>query len=154
MAVGYGHDGLSYFKIRNSWGSGWGERGYIRLSQNGGSQGTACLLQNSPVYPVLSVGPTPTPTPPTPTPPTPTPPSDFILHEGGFIPNSVTDLEKSSMTIDAAKEHCKALAGCKGFTIHDTVEQTGETTVWFKNDWDFRAAGGWTAFEKSEGVLV
>jgi len=66
-------------------------------------------------------------------------------------------LATAEMTVLATLElHLreKALAGCKGFTIHDTVEQTGETTVWFKNDWDFRAAGGWTAFEKSEGVLV
>merc|ERR1719387_702401 len=54
IAVGYGTDGLDYFKIRNSWGTGWGERGYIRLSQNGGSQGTACLLQDPPVVPRLS----------------------------------------------------------------------------------------------------
>jgi C1A family cysteine protease len=54
IAVGYGTDGLSYFKIRNSWGTGWGEAGNIRLSQNGGSQGTACLFQYSPVTPALS----------------------------------------------------------------------------------------------------
>jgi len=54
IAVGYGTDGLDYFKIRNSWGTGWGEGGYIRLSQNGGSEGTACLFQYSPVTPSLS----------------------------------------------------------------------------------------------------
>lgn len=55
IAVGYGTDyGSDYFKIRNSWGSSWGEQGYIRLGQDGGSQGTACLLQYNPVYPNLS----------------------------------------------------------------------------------------------------
>merc|ERR1712178_375403 len=54
IAVGYGTDGLDYFKIRNSWGTSWGEQGYIRLSQSGGSQGTACLLQDPPVVPRLS----------------------------------------------------------------------------------------------------
>merc|ERR1712232_1520222 len=54
IAVGYGTDGLDYFKIRNSWGTGWGESGYIRLAQSGGSQGTACLLQDPPVVPSLS----------------------------------------------------------------------------------------------------
>jgi len=69
IAVGYGTDGVDYFKIRNSWGTSWGESGYIRLSQNGGSQGTACLLQYAPVTPTLSVSPSPSPTPaPVPTP--------------------------------------------------------------------------------------
>merc|ERR1712226_1735748 len=70
IAVGYGTDGIDYFKIRNSWGTSWGESGNIRLSQSGGSQGTACLFQYSPVTPKLSSG----PVPPSPTPtPTPTP---------------------------------------------------------------------------------
>jgi len=56
IAVGYGTDGLDYFKIRNSWGTSWGESGYIRLAQQGGSEGTACLLQYSPVVPQLSTG--------------------------------------------------------------------------------------------------
>merc|ERR1711957_693226 len=54
IAVGYGTDGTDYFNIRNSWGTGWGESGYIRLGQNGGSQGTACLYQYAPVTPRLS----------------------------------------------------------------------------------------------------
>jgi len=54
IAVGYGTDGQDYFKIRNSWGTSWGEQGYIRLAQEGGSQGTACLLQYAPVVPQLS----------------------------------------------------------------------------------------------------
>lgn len=75
MAVGYGMDGQSYFNIRNSWGTSWGEAGYIRLAQSGGSQGTACLLQYAPVTPALSTSPIPTPppTPPSPTPPAPSP---------------------------------------------------------------------------------
>merc|ERR1712004_34039 len=70
IAVGYGTDGVDYFKIRNSWGSSWGEAGNIRLSQSGGSQGTACLFQYAPVTPKLASGPVPSPPP---SPPTPTP---------------------------------------------------------------------------------
>jgi len=54
IAVGYGTDGEDYFKIRNSWGTGWGEAGYIRVGQNGGSQGAACLFQYAPVTPTLA----------------------------------------------------------------------------------------------------
>merc|ERR1712146_397670 len=39
IAVGYGTDGLDYFKIRNSWGAQWGERGYIRLAASGVRKG-------------------------------------------------------------------------------------------------------------------
>merc|ERR1712150_2346 len=75
IAVGYGVDGQSYFRIRNSWGSSWGESGNIRLAQSGGSQDVACLYQYAPVTPTLSTAPIPTPpqTPPTPVPPQPTP---------------------------------------------------------------------------------
>jgi len=60
IAVGYGTDGTDYFNIRNSWGTNWGESGYIRLGQNGGLQGTACLYQYAPVTPKMSSGPFPT----------------------------------------------------------------------------------------------
>lgn len=74
IVVGYGTDGVDYFNIRNSWGTGWGESGYIRLGQDGGSQGTACLYQYAPVTPTLSNAPFPAPTPTPPTPaPTPSP---------------------------------------------------------------------------------
>lgn len=35
QAVGYGTDnGKSYWLVRNSWGAGWGEKGYIRLNRD------------------------------------------------------------------------------------------------------------------------
>jgi len=40
-----------YYIVRNSWGSGWGESGYIRLAANGDGAGI-CGVQSQPSYPI------------------------------------------------------------------------------------------------------
>lgn len=38
MLVGYGHDdtaNMDYWLVRNSWGTSWGEDGYIRIQRFG-----------------------------------------------------------------------------------------------------------------------
>jgi cathepsin L len=117
IAVGYGTDGVDYFKIRNSWGTGWGESGYIRIGQNGGSQGAACLFQYSPVTPTLSVSPSPTPTPtPSPTPsPTPTPtPTPTPGHCHAISPVATDDW----CNANCAMGNCPAdLCKCDGIMV-------------------------------------
>jgi C1A family cysteine protease len=52
LAVGYGTDGGSdYWKIKNSWGAGWGDDGYIRIAKGLKQRGGQCGILLSASYP-------------------------------------------------------------------------------------------------------
>ncbi|XP_047060573.1 cysteine proteinase EP-B 2-like [Lolium rigidum] len=64
--VGYGvdNDGTAYWTVKNSWGTAWGEKGYIRMQKDGGFSGGLCGIAMEASYPVKTQSkPKPTPTP-------------------------------------------------------------------------------------------
>ncbi|KAJ4717316.1 Cysteine proteinase [Melia azedarach] len=54
-AVGYGTEaetGLDFIIVKNSWGSNWGERGYIRMKRNTGIPQGLCGINMFPSFPI------------------------------------------------------------------------------------------------------
>lgn len=52
-AVGYGEteDGIKYWVVKNSWGSNWGENGYIRIQRDVDAKEGLCGIGMQASYP-------------------------------------------------------------------------------------------------------
>jgi hypothetical protein len=51
QATGYGSD---FIKVKNSWGSGWGENGFIRIKRTDEGCGPSGILADGAFYPIMS----------------------------------------------------------------------------------------------------
>ena len=51
LVVGYGIErGLEYWLVKNSWGTGWGSNGFIKIVRN---RNNRCGIANSNAYPII-----------------------------------------------------------------------------------------------------
>jgi len=55
LITGYGNSsGINYWTLKNSWGSSWGEQGYVRIQRSSGNVTAVCGINLAASYPECS----------------------------------------------------------------------------------------------------
>lgn len=118
--VGFGVDQIQYWKIRNSWGTSWGERGYIRAAR-GDCECGLCTTVVTATGTTISDSPGPAPPGPSPTPGCADDISDCPT--GGWECDFLADVcQKSCGCCDASPpSYCSSSVSLKSKGIFDTL---------------------------------
>merc|ERR1719506_1888478 len=54
LAVGYGvKDGKKYWRVKNSWGSSWGDNGFINIEKGDAESGGECGIRKMASFPTV-----------------------------------------------------------------------------------------------------
>merc|ERR1719357_991667 len=104
LAVGYA-DG--YYIVKNSWGTTWGDQGYIKLARNIGQRGGQCGILLSASFPTECSSLSPGPTPPQPT-PTPKPGADAYADPAKGCMSGETPLSLANVAGSTCSAECVA----------------------------------------------
>lgn len=123
LAVGFTED---YYIVKNSWGTTWGDNGYILLSAKvSDPKGQCGMLAGPPAYPIASSKPgppttrkpTPSPTKPIPGPtPSPTPPSGDSYEKppctkSGEVAIKIAGIEGGFCSAECTQSPCPTNSG-------------------------------------------